>query len=187
MTSATLPPPIASLHPDALTEVEYGVVVEKDMGAKAIGIADIISQLFGSHVREKRLGQFFTEMMYVLDSELDLRRRPDVSFVSTATWPLDRELPETDWELIPDLVVEVVSTNDNAGKVMSKVDEYFSYGVKEVWVVYPTAQKAIQFVGSNQLKSIDRAGSLETTLIPGYALPMTELFPIPVQLPIRRK
>ncbi len=125
--------------------------------------------------------------MYVLDAELDLRRRPDVSFVSASTFALDRELPETDWELIPDLIVEVVSANDNAGKVMSKVDEYFSYGVKEVWVVYPASQRAIQFVGSNQLKSIDRSGSLESTLIPGYALPMTELFPNQLQQPIKRK
>ncbi len=59
MTTATLPPPTATIHPDALTEVEFGVVVEKDMSAKAIGIAATISQLMGQSCSPETLGSVF--------------------------------------------------------------------------------------------------------------------------------
>jgi Uma2 family endonuclease len=65
------------------------------------------------YVEDKGLGTSVTAMLFVLDAEHDLRRRPDVAFVSAARWPLDRALPGTgDWDVVPDLAVEVISPND---------------------------------------------------------------------------
>ena len=88
--------------------------------------------------RRQRAWHVRTEMLFVLDAEHNLRRRPDVAFVSTARWPLDRALPETgDWDVVPDLAVEVISPNDVFKDVLAKVREYFHYGVQVVWVIAP--------------------------------------------------
>ena len=90
------------------------------------------------YVEDKGLGMSVAEMLFVLDAEHNLRRRPDVAFVSTARWPLDRALPETgDWDVVPDLAVEVISPNDIFKDVLAKVREYFHYGVQVVWVIAP--------------------------------------------------
>jgi Uma2 family endonuclease len=88
------------------------------------------------YVEDKGLGTSVTAMLFVLDAEHDLRRRPHVAFVSAARWPLDRALPGTgDWDVVPDLAVEVISPNDVFKDVLAKVCEYFHYGVQVVWVI----------------------------------------------------
>jgi Uma2 family endonuclease len=65
------------------------------------------------YVEEHGLGTCVMEMLFILDAERNLRRRPDVAFVSADCWPLDREIPTTgDWDIVPDLAVEVISPND---------------------------------------------------------------------------
>ena len=42
------------------------------------------------------------------------QRRPDVAFVSYNRWPRQRRVPRTEaWEVVPNLVVEVVSPTDS--------------------------------------------------------------------------
>jgi Uma2 family endonuclease len=61
-----------------------------------------------------------------------------VAFVSAERWSLDREIPEEgDWEIVPDLAVEVISPNELFEDVHDKIGKYFSYGVRQVWVVLP--------------------------------------------------
>jgi Uma2 family endonuclease len=73
-------------------------------------IASTLGQRLGEFVRQRRAGAVVIEMLFILDRQADLRRRPDVAFVSAERWPLDREPPyDTDWDVVPDLAVEVVS------------------------------------------------------------------------------
>ena len=108
----------------------------------------------------------------------DLRRRPDVAFVSTARWPLDRLIPEAgDWEVVPDLAVEVVSPTDTMEEVLAKMHEYFEKGVRQVWIVVPMRQQVHVFdspTRSRILAAVDELDGGE--LLPGFRLPLARLF-----------
>lgn len=178
MTTATLPPP--SLAGDALTEVVDGAIVEKAVSAGTTWIAARIDQRLGPFVEDNRLGIVVPEMMFILDRDRDLKRRPDAAFVSAERWPVDNNPPmEGDWDVIPDLAVEVVSPNDMASAVAAKVREYLRYGVREVWVVYPGTQEVYVHDAVGSFRVVGLAGALETPLVPGWRLPLTTLFRTP--------
>ena len=130
------------------------------------------------YVEDKGLGMSVTEMLFVLDAEHNLRRRPDVAFVSTARWPLDRALPETgDWDVVPDLAVEVISPNDVFKDVLAKVREYFHYAVHVVWVIAPEEQQVYVYDAPTHVHIL--TGQDELTggeVVPGFRLPLGQLF-----------
>lgn len=68
-------------------------------------------------------------------------RVPDI-MVFRADRMAQYRVDNPDWEdkpfvLVPDLVVEVISTNDNYTDVDEKVEQYLEDGVQIVWVVNP--------------------------------------------------
>src|SRR5712692_3429560 len=101
------------------------------MSAYATWLASRLQGRLGPYVEEHALGTSVTEMLFILDAERDLRRRPDVAFVSAGRWPLDRVVPSTgDWKVVPNLAVEVISPNDVFKDVLARLREYFHYGVQ---------------------------------------------------------
>ena len=90
-----IPPPtaIASIIPDdMLYEVVDGQVVEKKMSARETEIASILVGMLTPYLRTNRLGKVVGEMLFRINPENDLRRRPDVAFVSHARWPFNRRV-----------------------------------------------------------------------------------------------
>ena len=118
-------------------------------------------------------------MLFILDAQRDLRRRPDVAFVSAARWPRQQELPETgDWDVVPELAVEVLSPNDAVKDVLAKVREYFRYGVQVVWVIAPEEQQVYMYTSPTQVRILTVSDTLaEERLFPGFHLPLVRLFP----------
>jgi Uma2 family endonuclease len=108
------PENVLTVQDEPLYEIVNGQRVDlPPMSAYATWLASCLHGQLWPYAREKGLGMSVAEMLFVLDAEHNLHRRPDVAFVSTARWPLDRALPETgDWDVVPDLAVEVISSND---------------------------------------------------------------------------
>jgi Uma2 family endonuclease len=178
--------PGLAIADDALYEVVNGQRVE--MPPMSIYASWIASQLhidMGSFARAGRLGTVVAEALFILDAINDLRRRPDVAFVSFQTWPPDRLIPkEGDWEVIPDLAVEVSSPNDRLGDVLAKVYEYFAFGVRKVWLVVPTRQLVLVFDSPTQVRILTAADELDGgNLLPGFRLPVVGLFQHPGEAP----
>lgn len=164
---------------DALYEVVNGIRIElPPMSTWSNLIASRIYLRMAPAASEQRLGTACMENLFVLDPETDLRRRPDVAFVSAERWSLDREVPESgDWEVVPDLCVEVTSPNDLYDEVMGKVQEYFRHGVRQVWIVWP-AERQVHVYGSPRdvlvLAGEDTLRSDE--LLPGFVVRLDALF-----------
>lgn len=177
MSTATLTEP-AAIPEEPLYEVVNGQRVElPPMGAESISIASLLQILLGGHVLNHRLGRSVSEMIFILDRDADLRRRPDVAFVSAERWPLDRALPwEGDWDVVPDLAVEIVSPNDVFTAVEKKVGEYFDHGVREVWVVSPPEQHVYVYDSADSVRIVAAPAELETPLLPGWRLSLADLF-----------
>jgi Uma2 family endonuclease len=118
------------------------------------------------------------EMLFILGTESDLRRRPDMAFVSAARWPLDRELPGTgDWDVVPNLAVEVISPHDVFKDVLAKLREYFHYGVQLVWVIAPEEQQVYVYASPTQVHVLTVRDELTGgEILPGFHLPLAHLF-----------
>ncbi|MCI0680579.1 MAG: Uma2 family endonuclease [Gemmataceae bacterium] len=147
--------------------------------------SSLSSRLFlrlGVFVEQHSLGQALSEAVFILDSERDLRRRPDVAFVSKERWPLDRPLPETgDWRVVPDLAVEVISPNDDVESLFEKLKEYFRYNVRQVWIVLPREQEVLVFDSPTAHHTLTAGQDLDGgDIIPGFRLSLAELFKKPV-------
>jgi Uma2 family endonuclease len=141
-------------------------------------LASRLQSRLGSYVEEHGLGTCVMEMLFILNAQRNLRRRPDVAFVSAERWPLDREIPTTgDWDIVPDLAVEVISPNDIFQDVLVKLQEYFQYGVQLVWAVVPEAQQVYVYDSPTHVRILTVHDTLTgSTILPEFHLPLASLF-----------
>ena len=102
-------------------------------------VAFTIGLLVGNHVRQEKLGRCRTaETGFLLRRDPDTVRAPDLAFTCTERLP---PRPETGFsDIIPDLVVEVVSPSDRASEVTKKALVWLRAGVRLVWVIDPEAE-----------------------------------------------
>lgn len=122
-------------------ELVKGVVHETvSAGGEHGEIAAAIALTFGNHVRPLRLGRIATsDSGVLLQRDPDTVREPDVAFFSAEKLPLDVRVRGF-YEVVPDLVVEIVSPNDSPGYVAQRVAMWHGFGVPLVWAVYPVAR-----------------------------------------------
>ncbi|MCU0981677.1 MAG: Uma2 family endonuclease [Pirellulaceae bacterium] len=178
----TEPPVTRDARPadeEALYEIVDGQPVDlPPRSAYATWIASRLDHRLGPFVEEHGLGTVVTEMLFILDPRRNLRRRPDVAFVSAKRWPVNRALPESgDWDVVPDLAVEVVSPTDEFSDVVAKLREYFEYGVRRVWVILPEQSQVYVYESPTQVRILAAGETLSGgDLFPGFALPLASLF-----------
>lgn len=183
MATSTVSPPINTAALPAQDEPLYEIVdgqpVEvPPMSIYATWLASRLHGLLWPYTDAQELGTTVTEALFILDAQRDLRRRPDVAFVSSARWPLQQTLPATgDWNVVPELAVEVLSPNDMIKDVLAKVREYFRYGVQVVWVISPEEQQVYVYTSPTQVRILTIEDTLTVDqLLPGWQLPLTRLF-----------
>ncbi len=164
---------------DLLYEVVDGQVVElAPMGAYEIRIASVLLMYLETFARQHQLGRAVQEMLFDLTATVQRKRRPDVAFVSYDRWPQRRRVPRTEaWEVVPNLVVEVVSPTDRVDDIVDKVAEYFRAGVECVWVSLPSQEQVYVYDSPTQVRILSRADALHgEPVLPHFRLPLTALF-----------
>ncbi len=164
---------------ESLYEIVQGLRVElPPMSYLAIWIATRLNGFLWPFVEKNKLGMAITEALFILDVKNDIRRRPDVAFVSAETWPIDRPIPKVgDLPVAPDLAVEVNSPTDSMENVIGKVIEYFHFGVREVWLILPSAQQFYIYTSPSQVRILTANDELANTIVPGFRLNLADLFP----------
>ena len=122
-------------------ELVKGVVRETvSAGGEHGEIVITIGAVLTAHVRPNRLGRVAgSDAGILLERDPDTVREPDVAFISAEKLPLDVKVRGF-YEVIPDLVVEVVSPNDSPQYVAERVAMWHGFGVPLVWAVYPVAR-----------------------------------------------
>jgi Uma2 family endonuclease len=153
-------------------EIEDGVWVAKHEGeVMSIGHGQFGGRLFvplWTHVDSNRLGVvYMSETIFILhvdENGVRTLRKPDTAFVSAERV----KPPEASYyQQAPDLAVEIVSPTDRVGAVRKKLREYFQYGTREVWLVYPDAKEIV----------VHKPGQKPITYILGDVLPGGDLLP----------
>jgi len=126
--------------------------------------------------KENHLGQ----VLYEVDVKLaeDTVRRPDVMFFCHERIK-DIDLDHVPLPIAPDLVIEVVSKNDQPDDLMLKVRQYLLAGVRAVWLLYRKTREAYRCTPESPQPSVvnaERGGKLEEPeLLPGFSASLSEV------------
>lgn len=141
-------------------------------------LASRLVRHLGNYGTAHDIGEACSEVLFKLPLKKDRNRKPDVAFVSYARWPKYKAMPDTNaWDVLPELCVEVVSPNDTGDEIETKVDEYLRAGVSLVWVVYPRQERFYVYESASSVRRLTRADTLDGgSVLPGFALPLSELF-----------
>jgi Uma2 family endonuclease len=76
--------------------------------------------------------------------------------------------------LAPDLAMEIISPGDDFLEVMNKVDSYLSQGTKIVWLIISNTREVLVCTSASKRSVRDVLTAPE--LLPGFALPVSEIF-----------
>jgi Uma2 family endonuclease len=161
-----------------LCELIDGVLVEKPMGIREGIFGSWISRCLWNFVTEHDLG-----VVFGADSPIRFRlglvRYPDVGFIAWDRIP-DEELPEDSiGNVIPDLAIEVLSRSNTPAEIELKLDHYFQAGVRLAWIIDPATETAAIYTSRRKVKRLDATEALDGgKALPGFALPLAELFAV---------
>ena len=153
------------LHETVGTGLEHGAI--------AINFGSIIRNF----VRPARLGWVIgSDVGIWLDRNPDTVRKPDLAFISAEKLPLDVRLRGYS-EVVPDLVVEIISPNDRPVVVNDKAQMWLRYGVQLALLVDPETRTvvALSADGPPQTLTEDDTLNLDAAL-PGFTCPVRDIF-----------
>jgi Uma2 family endonuclease len=114
-----------------------------------------------------------SENLYALSPKT--RRSPDVGII---LGDRHEELKSAKViPIVPEIAVEVLSPSERPGMIHRKLKQYFDAGVKEVWLIDPESQDVEIWTGAKiPDHALAMGDALTSTLLPGFELPLTELF-----------
>lgn len=162
-------------------ELVDGILVEKPMGFREDYIASLFIQFIGFYLRDNNIGAVVGSQGLIRFNP-SLVRLPDVTFTrwDSADDPADIEDPDTAFlEVVPDLVVEVLSESNTPREMEIKLSEYATAGVKLVWYVDPDA-KTVTVYPKGRERGKKVLGVKDTLdggkVLPGFTLPVADIF-----------
>jgi Uma2 family endonuclease len=126
------------------------------------------------YLRNRPIGEaLISENLYALSPMT--RRSPDVAVI------LGNRLEELKdakvIPIIPEIVAEVLSPSETPRMIQRKLDQYFRAGVKETWIINTSTQSVAVWTGpAHSDQKLSGSGSLTSPLLPGFTLPIEELF-----------
>ena len=127
-----------------------------------------------SYLRGNPIGEtLLSENLYALSPST--RRSPDAAVILG-----DRRAELAGAKVIriaPDIAAEVLSPSETPRMIHRKLKQYFSAGVKEVWIIDPETRTAEIWTGPRlPEQELTDAAVIASDLLPGFALPLEELF-----------
>ncbi|MEW4570605.1 Uma2 family endonuclease [Tautonia sp. JC769] len=166
-------------EPEGLYEVIDEQIVEKPpMGAFEAWVASVLFRGLVTSPQVVEQGRVASELLFRLDAERRLDRRPDLAFVSFDRWPRTRPVPRSAaWEVVPDLAIEVISPSNRTADDLRAVEDYFRAGSRQVWLVVPGVNRVYVFTSpaSVTIRSLGEAID-GGDLLPGFSLTLLDLF-----------
>lgn len=174
------PEDLLSLPDEKRFELIDGQLVERNMGILSSWVAGQIHYLLHGFVKEHKLGWVLpADSGYQCFADAPATvRRPDLSFIRRGRFRDDR-LPSTGWaKVVPDLVVEVLSSNDLAYEVDEKIEAFLKAGVSLIWVVNPQTKTVMVYRGDGSTRLLREGDELSCEdVLPGFHCPVAEFFP----------
>ena len=187
MTTATAKTPAKLLTADDLLRLHSeGVRGELIRGAlyKTVaagfehgGIAINFGGIIRNFVRPARLGWVVgSDSGIRLERDPDTVREPDLAFISAERLPLDTRVRGYS-EVVPDLVVEIISPSDRLIAVNDKAQMWLRYGVRLVLLVDPDARTVTILPDDGPAQTLTEDDTLTLdSVLPGFTCPVRDIF-----------
>lgn len=151
------------------------------------GHTDIIHRLFTAlllYLMSNPLGRVYMETTFALVEGANWvkgSRVPDILFYEQTRFETyqanNPDLRAKPLILVPDLVVEVLSENDNFAEVAQKVEMYLQDGVRLIWVIDPKPRRVIVYAPGQSTQFLGEADQVSgQTIIPGFTIAVQQLF-----------
>jgi len=105
-----------------------------------------LARLLADFVEVRKLGRLFVAPCDVVLSKVDVVQ-PDILFVSAGRQGI---LAENYVAGAPDLVIEILSPSTESRDRIAKAKRYATFGVREMWLVDPTANTIEVLVNSEE-------------------------------------
>jgi Uma2 family endonuclease len=136
-----------------------------------------IAFLIGAYAQQRNLGQVLVgEVGFYVRGDVHTVRGADVAFIRAEKVPPEG-LPSGFLQIVPDLVVEVVSPSDRSAALAEKVAEWLSFGVEAVWLVYPNTRSVHVYVDLHGSRIFSGAERLEGSgALAGFSAPVQAFF-----------
>lgn len=167
----------AALDIDAPVELVRGEIIEMPRPVIAHGIVCKNVTVALDRWAETQTNSFVVcnDAGVLTASSPDTIRGPDVFLFQADSHSLamliDGYLPRS-----PDLVVEVLSPSERWQDVIAKIDEYFTAGTQEVWIVDPELRQLQQHRIVPPPVICRDADLVTSPLLPEFAIPLAALF-----------
>jgi Uma2 family endonuclease len=145
-----------------------------------------LASMLGNFAELHQIGEAVAHAPFLLREAGDNCRMPDVAFVAYQRWPKDRPMSLTDewWDVVPDLVAEVISLEERADYLIDKIADYFQAGVRRVWVIYPWLPLIHVYESLTKVRGLTAADELDGgAVLPGFRTAVAALFPEAAPLP----
>ncbi len=166
---------------EARYELVDGEIRERTLSAESNFVAANFNAELHVFARPRALGLVFGEGCGIqVFPEPNPLRVSDGAFVAAGRLLGDRPPAQGYLKVAPDLVLEVVSYNDDAREVQKKVEDYLAAGVRLVWVAYPDTRFVHAFSADGSVRKYGPEDVLDGgEVLPGFRAEMASLFPVP--------
>lgn len=106
----------------------------------------------------------------------DTVRAPDLAFIPHERLP-EGKLPKGYMDIVPALVIEVISPHDKAVDIEEKTRLWLQFGVTQVWNVYPDGQRVLVHTQDGLVKLYQGEESVPGgELLPDFTLKLSDIF-----------
>ena len=135
------------------------------------------ARILGNHADDNDLGHVLTNDSGVITHRNpDSVRGADVSFYSYGRVPKG-PIEQGYLEVVPEVVVEVLSPDDRWPKTLAKIAEYLDAGVDVVCVLDPASQSARLYRANGDIEMLDGDQPLRLTeMSESFAEPVSRFF-----------
>ena len=139
-------------------------------------VVSLVTEL-GNYVRPRKLGTLVASDSGVwLERDPDTVREPDVAFTSAEKIPLDAEI-DGYAEVVPDLVVEIVSPSDSRRWARDRAKMWLGHGAPLVWMVHPDTRTVDVHRPGSAASTLHENDSLHGhNILPGFTFPVSTIF-----------
>jgi Uma2 family endonuclease len=164
-------------RPDLHCELVNGRLVPMPMTGHVHGRieARLVARLV-AYADESRRGIVLGgEVGIYIRQDPDTVRGADLAYISHERYA--RRGPLVFLDVVPELVVEIRSSEDRPGEAAKKIREYLSIGVDRVWYVDPRRRQVRVYRSPEQVETLGIGDVLrDEEILPGFSLPLSELF-----------
>lgn len=136
--------------------------------------AQVVMEI-AAFVKARSLGKAFIRTGFILATDPDTVRGPDVAFVSNER--LHDDVSDGYFTIAPDLAVEVVSPNDTSTEMDEKVAEYLAAGTRLVVLVDPLNREITKHPARGDITRLGESDTLALDdIMPGFECAAAEIF-----------